>query len=68
MLLRILLIVLLNTKIYSVPAQQVNKTELFKEGVHLENMNLTIPWNFNFDEIGKYGNPKMILLPKKLFS
>ena len=42
---------------------QENQT-LFSKGIYLENLQIIIPWETNFYEINKYGNPKIIAISK----
>ena len=40
--------------------QDTARHDLFRNGVYLENLNITIPWYADFNKINNYGNPRVI--------
>jgi hypothetical protein len=60
MLLKILLLIFLFCEIHPISAQGVGNTNLFKEGIILEKLKLTIPWLVDLKEIHNF-------FPKRLY-
>ena len=48
----------------------INKelSNLFANGILLENLGVTVPWNMTDNDLGKYGNPKFTKNSKRVFN
>jgi hypothetical protein len=55
---------LLITSCYGQGVNFINDSTLFSKGIYLENLKILVPWEINFNEIKKYGNPIITEDPK----
>jgi hypothetical protein len=53
------LFILKTTKSCGQAINPINESALFLEGIYLENLNTILPWEINFKQIEKYGNPSI---------
>lgn len=42
-------------------------SKFFADGIYLENLDVTVPWDLKLEDASKYGNPRVIKIKKKRF-